>query len=173
MRQQATGRRVVPRLVLAGFGVSGCCMLAHMRAVFRWLTAALFVAVVVQVGLAGYGAFHAIHTADKASISKKTIENGFNAHAAVGTLIVVVMLVLLIVAAAGGLGKRNIQWSGGILALGILQFVLGLASTKVPALGFLHTVNALAIFTMTGLLAHRSWMKGRPAKAAPAASPTA
>lgn len=31
--------------------------------VFRWLAAVLFIAVVVQVGLAGYGAFHAVHAA--------------------------------------------------------------------------------------------------------------
>lgn len=148
-------------------------MLARMRAAFRWLTAVLFVAVLVQIGLAGYGAFHAVHAADKTSISKKTIENAFNAHVALGYLIVLAMLALLIVAAAGRLGKSNVQWSGGIVVLGILQAILGMASESVPAIGPLHTLNALAIFATTGLLAHRSWSKGRAATAALAGSSAA
>lgn len=128
-------------------------------------------AVLVQVGLAGYGAFHAVHAADKTAISKKTIENAFNAHVALGYLIVAAMLLLFIIAAVGRLGKSNVQWSGGIVVLGISQAILGIASESVPGLGPLHTLNALAIFATTGLLAHRSWTKGRPAPAAPAASP--
>jgi len=144
-----------------------------VKTAFRWLTAVLFVAVLVQVGLAGYGAFHAVHAADKTSISKKTIENAFNAHVAVGYLIVLAMLVLFVIAATGRLGRSNVQWSGGILILGIVQAVLGIASESVPAIGALHTLNALAIFATTGLLAHRSWAKGRSATRAPATSPAA
>jgi hypothetical protein len=136
-------------------------MLPCVRSVFRWLSAILFVAVVVQVGLAGYGAFDAIHSANNTSVSKKTIENGFNAHAALGTLIVLLMLILLIVAAVGQLGPAAIRRSAEILGLGIVQMVLGIVSTEVPALGFLHTVNALAITGATGLLAHRTWAAQR------------
>jgi heme A synthase len=67
--------------------------------------------------------------------------------------------VLLIVAAAGRLGKSNIRWSGGIVVLGIVQAILGMASESVPAIGPLHTLNALAIFAATGLLAHRAWAR--------------
>jgi small-conductance mechanosensitive channel len=129
------------------------------RAAFRSLAAVLFVAVVVQVGLAGYGAFHAVHAADHRSISKKTIDNAFNPHIALGYIIVIAMLVLLIVAVAGRLGKGMIALTAGILALGILQAVLGIASESTPAIGPLHTINALAIFTTSGLLAHRSWRR--------------
>lgn len=144
-----------------------------MRTAFRWLTSVLFVAVVVQVGFAGYAAFDAIHKAEKAPISKKTIEDGFNAHGAVGTLIVLAMLALLIVSLAGRLGESYLKWSGGIFLLGILQFILGAVSTSVPWLGFLHAVNALAIYAAVALLAHRVWTTGRATTAAPAATPTA
>lgn len=147
-------------------------MLPRVRSAFRWLTSVLFVAVVVQVGLSGYGAFQAIHKADNASVSKKTIEEGFNAHAALGTLIVLVMLILLIVALAGRLGPTYVKWSGAIVGLGILQLVLGVVSTSVPWLGFLHTVNALAIYAAAALLAHRAWTEHRVSEppAAPVAS---
>jgi hypothetical protein len=143
-------------------------MLALVRNAYRWLTSVLFVAVVVQVGLAGYGAFNAIHKAENASVSKKTIEDGFGAHAAVGTLIVLVMLLLLVVALAGRLGPAAVKWSGTLLVLGIVQMVLGVVSTSVPVLGFLHTVNALAIYAAAALLAHRTWTQHRASVGAPA-----
>jgi hypothetical protein len=143
-------------------------MLPGVRGVFRWLAAILFVVVVVQVGLAGYGAFDAIHSANNTSVSKKTIENGFNAHAALGSLIVLLMLIMLLVAAIGRLGPMPIRRSAEIFGLGILQMVLGIVSTEAPALGFLHTVNALAITGATGMLAHRTWTVQRVSAATPA-----
>lgn len=142
-----------------------------MRSAFRLLTSVLWLAVVVQVGLAGYGAFRAIHKADTTPISKKAIEDGFNAHAALGTLILVVMLALLIVAAAGRLGAIWVRFSAAILALGVLLMILGIASTSVSWLGFLHTVTALALFALSGLLAHRAWTQERVPASAPVTSP--
>jgi nicotinamide riboside transporter PnuC len=149
------------------------CIVPRMRTAFRSLTSVLFAAIVVQVGFAGYGAFDVIHKAEKAPLSQKTIEDSFNAHGAVGTLIVLVMLALLIVSLVGRLGESYLKWSGGIFLLGILQFILGVASTSVPWLGFLHAVNALAIYAAVALLAHRVWTKGRATTVAPAATPTA
>ncbi|HTB50035.1 MAG TPA: DUF6220 domain-containing protein [Solirubrobacteraceae bacterium] len=138
-----------------------------MRDVFRWLTSVLFVAIVVQVGLSGYGAFNAIHKAENASVSKKTIEDGFNAHAALGSVIVLVMILLLLVALLGQLGPASVKWSAALVLLGIVQLILGVVSTSVPALGFLHTVNALAIYAASALLAHRTWTEHRRSTAAP------
>jgi len=150
-------------------------MLPRMRSAFRWLTSVLFVAIVVQVGFAGYGAFDVIHKAEQASVSvpKKTIEDAFNAHSALGPIIVLLMLVLLIVSLAGRLGESHLKFSGGIFLLGILQFVLGVASTSVPWLGFLHAVNALAIYAAVALLAHRVWTEDRPSTATAATSASA
>lgn len=144
-----------------------------MRTAFRWLTSLLFAAIVVQVGLAGYGAFNAVHKAEKTSISQKTVENGFNAHIALGYVIVLIMLLLLIVAAAGRLGATSVRLSGVLLGLGILQAILGMISESVPAIGALHTINALAIYAVSGLLAHRTWTAQRARSAAAAAGPAA
>jgi hypothetical protein len=145
-----------------------------VRTTFRWLSAILFIVVVVQVAFAAFGAFDAVHRADKVAISKKTIENGFNVHGALGTLIVILMLLLLIVAAAGRLGPAMVRLSGGIFALGVIQFLLGVVSTSAPAVGLLHGLNALLIFSATGVLAHRMWAGGhagaRRAEAPPAAA---
>lgn len=148
-------------------------MLPRMGTAFRWLTSVLFAAIVAQIGFAGYSAFDVIHKAEKASLSKKTIEDSFNAHGALGPLIGLVMLALLIVSLAGHLGESHLKWSGGIFLLGVVQVILGVVSPSVPWLGFLHSVNALAIYAAVALLAHRVWTNGRPAAAAPATSPTA
>ena len=131
-----------------------------MRDAFRYLTSVLFVAIVVQVALAGYGAFNAVDKShDDGSISKHGVEHGFNAHAALGTIIVAAMLLLLLVAVIGRLGRPWLQFSGGLFALGILQIVFAGLGDAVAALGFLHAVNALAIYAVSALLAHRAWTR--------------
>ena len=145
-----------------------------MRAAFRWLTSILFVAIVVQVGMAAYGAFDAIHKADHHPATKKTIENGFDPHGIIGTLILVIMLVLLLVALAGRVGPVYVRLSAVLFGLGVLQLILGLVSTSAPAVGFLHGLNALAIFATSGLLAHRAaTAESAPEAAPPVAASTA
>jgi Family of unknown function (DUF6220) len=140
-----------------------------MRDAFKYLTSLLFVAVVVQVALAGYGAFNATSKADdNASVAGKTITDGFDAHAVLGTVIVGITIVLVLVALAGRLGSPWVQWAGGLVLLGILQMLLSWLGEAVPALGFLHAVNALVIYAAVAMLAHRAWVRRDAAPAAPA-----
>jgi hypothetical protein len=140
-----------------------------MRNVFKYLTSLLFLTVVAQVAFAGYGAFNAVDKADdKGSVSKHAVDHGFSAHAALGSIIVAVMLLLVIVAGAGRLGKPWLHWTGGIFALGIVQMLLAWLGNSVAALGFLHAVNALAIYAAVALLAHRAWTKLDAPRTAPA-----
>jgi hypothetical protein len=88
-------------------------MLANMSRLFRWLTSILFAAVVIQVGLAGYGAFDAIHKAKSDPVNKKALEDSFGAHGVFGYLVLLVMLFAFIVAASGGLGPAKNKWTGG------------------------------------------------------------
>jgi len=135
-----------------------------LRQAFKYLTSLLFLAIVVQVGFAGYGIFHAIDKADKdGTVTKKTIENGFDPHGVVGTVIVVVMLLLVLTALGGRLGPVYVKWAGGLFALGLLQMLFAYLGTKsAPVGGFLHGINALAIYAGAALLAHRAWTQ-RPA----------
>jgi hypothetical protein len=131
-----------------------------VRDAFRYLTSLLFVAVVVQVALAGLGAFDSFHKADDSgSVTKKAVEDAWSAHAVLGTAIAIVMLVLLLVALLGRLGAPWLPFAGGLFLLGILQIAFAALGSSVPALGFLHAVNALAIYALSGLLAHRAWTR--------------
>jgi hypothetical protein len=135
-----------------------------MREAFKYLTSLLFLAIVVQVGFAGYGAFNAIDKADKGgTVTKKTIENGFDPHGAIGMVVIVVLLLLVLTAAAGRVGPLYVKWTAGLLALGLLQWFFSYLGTKsAPVGGFLHGINALAIYAGAALLAHRAWTQ-RPA----------
>ena len=130
-----------------------------MKTAFKYLTSLLFVAVVVQVGFAGFGAFNAIDKADKGkTVTKKTIENGFDPHGVVGTVVLALMLLLVLSAAAGRLGPRYVKWTAGLLVLGLLQLLFAYLGTKsAPVGGFLHGINALVIYAGAALLAHRAW----------------
>jgi hypothetical protein len=138
-----------------------------VRDAFRYLSGLLFVAVVVQIALAGYGAFDTVHVAkDAGSVAKKTVDDGWNAHAILGSGIILVLLLLVLIAAIGRLGSRWLQESGGLFVLAILQMAFAALGRSVPALGFLHAITALAIFAGAGMLVRRSWTTRRTAPAA-------
>jgi hypothetical protein len=130
-----------------------------MRAAFKYLTSVLFVAIVVQVGFAGYGAFNAIDKADNGkTVTKKTIENGFDPHGVVGMIVIGVLVLLVLSAVAGKVGPTYVKASVGLLALGLLQWLFGYLGTKSAAVGgFLHGITALVIYAGAALLAHRAW----------------
>ena len=132
-----------------------------LRPIFNVLSSLLFAAVVIQVGMAGYGVFEALHKAKSGPVTKHTIESGFDPHGLVGTAVLGVMVLLVLVAAAGKLGQSWLKWSVGLLVLGVIQMILGGVSSSVPWLGFVHGVNALAIYAGAGLLTHRAWTRGK------------
>lgn len=132
-----------------------------LRPVFNVLSSLLFLAVVIQVGLAGYATFDAIHKAKSGPVTQHTIESGFDPHGLVGLVVLGVMVLLVLVAAAGKLGQTWLKWSVGLLVLGVIQMILGTAAKSLPALGFVHGINALAIYAGAALLAHRAWTRRR------------
>ena len=137
-----------------------------MRTVYRWWAAIVFLAVVVQVGFAGYGAFYVAHKVDKGVVNESKFEDGFGLHAGFGYLVVLGGLILLLLALAARVGKRRTLQSLGLFALLIIQVLLAWIGFGVPAVGFFHPINALAIFAFTGYLASTEM---RMAKAGPAA----
>jgi hypothetical protein len=133
------------------------------------------VAVVVQIGLAGFGAFD---TADKLSsdgstVDENSFEDSFGPHAALGSLIVISGLVLLLFS-FGTRDGRRMKRSGIIFGLLVLQLFLAWGGASAPWLaGVLHPINAFVILGVLGSTAYREW-KAEPAPEAevvPAAPP--
>lgn len=130
-----------------------------MRTTFRILASLTSLAVVVQVGFAGYGAFNAVDRADGAgSISKHSLANGFDPHGALGTIVIALMLLLLVVAL---LARHGYRVAGLLFALGVAQALLAWAASNAAWVGFLHGVNALAIAGIAGSLAGNEWREAR------------
>jgi hypothetical protein len=119
----------------------------------------LFAAIVVQVGLAGYGAFYA---ADKLGDEGSTIDedvfmDGFGLHIGVGYLVVLAGLVFLVIGLIAGIGRWRLGMHGILFGLLILQVLLAWTGGTVPAVGFFHPVNALVLFLLSGWVARSEW----------------
>jgi hypothetical protein len=138
-----------------------------VRFLFRVLTSVLFLAVVVQVALAGYGGFNALHKAKHAAVTKHTIEKGYDLHVALGSALLGIIVLLVLVAALGKLGDPWLKWSVGLLIAGVIQLLLGVWSSSVPWLGAVHGLVALGIYGGVAMLAHRSWTRHRTPAAQP------
>jgi hypothetical protein len=132
-----------------------------LTAVYRYWSALVALLVVVQIGLAGYGAFGVAHDVDDAgSVDEDGFEDVFGPHAGVGYLVVLSFLVLLILAFAARGGRQRVLWSAGLFGLGILQIILAWIGFGVPALGALHPINAMVIAAVSGIIVNRNWRRG-------------
>lgn len=132
-----------------------------MRTAFRIVATLTSLAVIVQVGFAGYGSFNAVDKADDAgSVTKHSLENGFDPHGVLGTVVVVLMLVLLVIALVA---RYRIRIAGLLLALGIVQMLLAWGADGAAWVGFFHGINALAIAGVAGSLAGSEWAAARVA----------
>jgi hypothetical protein len=136
----------------------------------------LFLAVVVQIAAAAYGAFY---TAQKLGdqkgsdehklISEKVFDHGFGFHIAFGYLIFLGAVVLLLLALAARRGKRGVLFALAVPVAVAVQIVLAWISEAHHAVGPLHGLNALVIFSLTGYMTGQAWRtRAAPTRTSPA-----
>ena len=137
-----------------------------LYAVWSWI---LFAAIVVQVGLAGYGAFYSASKLgdEGATIDEDVFFDGFIAHAIFGYIVILAALIFMIIGVVAGIGRWRLGMHGALFALLVLQMILAFIGFEVPVIGFFHPVNALLIFSLAGMVAWREW-RLRTAKPDPA-----
>ena len=138
--------------------------MSAFRTVYRFWISILAVAVLFQIAFAGYGAFYAAQklgdqkgSDEHKLISEKVFDHGFGFHIAFGYLIFLGALVLLLLALGARLGKRRILFALAVPVAVAVQIVLAWISESVHAVGILHGINALVIFSLTGYLAGQAW----------------
>ena len=151
-----------------------------LRTIYRYWLTLVWLAVVVQITFAAYGGFYA---ADKLGdqkgsdetkmISEKVYDHGFGLHNALGYLIFLGSVVLLLLALGARVGRRRILLSLAVVAAVALQIVLAWISEAVHGFGFLHGLNALVLFGLTGSMTGMAWRRHRAGEeaAAPASAP--
>jgi hypothetical protein len=137
-----------------------------MATLYRWWAALLFVAIIVQVGLAGVGAFRTVKAADAKPlkvVSHKAVDHYFSPHGALGTIIIGAALLLVVFGAIAKVGSGRLKLAGLLLGLTIVQLLLAALGGWKGALGFFHPINALFIFAVAGMIAHSEWRHRAPA----------
>jgi Family of unknown function (DUF6220) len=129
-----------------------------LRITYRFWLTVFVVAVVVQIGAAGYGAFNAAHdVSDTTPITNHQWDHGWNFHDGFGYLIFLVSIPLFLIAWGAKLGKRAVLLSLGVPLLVALQIVLAWGGESVPAIGILHPINAFLILGFVGSLTAKAW----------------
>ena len=127
--------------------------------VYRYWVALLVVAVLVQIGAAGYGAFYVAEKLDDegSSLGHDGFEHGFDFHGGFGYLIFYGTVVLFLLALAARLGRRLVLLSLAAVALVIVQILLAWGGTSTAVVGIFHPLNALLVLGLLGHLAWGSW----------------
>ncbi len=134
-----------------------------MAAVYKYLAGLVFLAVLLQIGFAGYGAFAVAKDTDGGTVNEDRFEDVFGIHAGFGYLVVLLGLILLVVAL---IARHRIKHTLILLGLLILQVILAWIGFEVPWIGFFHPINAMAIAGLTGFLAMTEFRGRTPAVAA-------
>jgi hypothetical protein len=132
-----------------------------LRTIYRYWTALLFLAVLVQIGASGYGAFNAASNVDPGPLKEDTFDDGFDFHNGFGYIIFLGSLILLLLALGGRLGKQRVLQAFAAPVLVAIQIVLAWAGKDHPVVGIFHPVNALLIAGLTGSLAFAAWRRVR------------
>jgi hypothetical protein len=149
-----------------------------LRTIYRYWITIIWLAVVVQIAAAAYGAFYA---ADKLGdqkgsdetkmISEKAFDHGFGFHTGFGYAIFLGAVLLLLIALAARLGKRRVLLALAVPVAVAVQIVLAWISEDVHGVGILHGLNALVIFGLTGAMTGAAWRQHKaPAAAEPSPS---
>jgi hypothetical protein len=132
----------------------------------------LTAAIVVQIGLAGYGAFYAANKLDDegSTIDDEVFMDGFGLHAGLGYLVILLGLVFMVIGLAIGIGKWRLGRHGLLFLLLFVQLWLAWIGFAVPfPIGFLHPINAFLILALSSWISWDEWQR-RKTVGAPAAA---
>jgi hypothetical protein len=145
-----------------------------VRTVYWIWSMVVLVMVVVQIGLAGYGAFFVANKLDEegSTIDDKVFEDGFQFHAALGYFVILAGLVLMIIGLIAGIGKWRLGKHGLLFLLLFVQLWLAWIGFEVPfPVGFLHPINAFLILGLISWIVYSEWLLWRVRKAPAVAAP--
>jgi hypothetical protein len=133
-----------------------------LRSLYIGWSALVFLLVLIQVGLAGYGAFAIARDVDDGrTVDEDRFEDLFGLHIGFGYIVVLSGLILLLIGLAAGIGRWRLGRHGLLALLLVLQVILAWIGGSTPELGFLHPLNALLIFSVSGWIAWSEWRRSR------------
>jgi hypothetical protein len=119
-----------------------------MKSAYRVIAALIALGVVVQAASVAYAAFSLSHAVDDgATLDKnsKIGDAGFIVHSLDGQVIIPLLAIALLVVSFRAGVPDGRRWAGFVFLAVAVQVALGLISHSVPALGWLHGINALVL----------------------------
>ena len=143
-----------------------------MRTLYWAWSLILFAAIIVQIGLAGYGAFYAANKLEDegSTIDEDVFSDGFGLHAGWGYLVILLGLIFMVIGIGAGIGKWRLGRHGLLFLLLFVQLWLAWIGFELPfPVGFLHPINAMVITGLCGWIAWDEWQLWRARKAGVAA----
>lgn len=136
-----------------------------MRSTYRVLAYLVAAEVVVQAAMIAYALFGLGKWIEGGGILNKTVMEdesssftgvtGFMIHGINGQMVIPLLALVLLVVSFFAKVPGAPKWAAAILALVVVQVLLGTLGHGAPLLGALHGVNALILFSVAVMAAHR------------------
>ena len=138
-----------------------------MKQVYRVLAFLIAAGVAIQAASIAYGMFGLIKWIEEGGTLDQSTEltpalggyTGFSWHATGGIFVISVISLLFLISSFFAKVPGGIRWALIVLGVTVLQVALGLFAHSVAGLGWLHGINALALFgtaMMAGLRVGRA-----------------
>jgi hypothetical protein len=125
-----------------------------MKQVYRVLAFLVAAGVAIQAASIAYAMFGLIKWVEGGGTLDQSTEltpalggyTGFSWHATAGIFILPVISLLLLISSFFAKVPGGVKWALIVLGVTVLQVALGLFAHSVAGLGWLHGINALALF---------------------------
>jgi hypothetical protein len=133
-----------------------------VQAVYRYYAWLIWIAVIVQIGLSGWGAFTVSEDTSDGTVDETAFDDAFSPHGALGFFLTVGGLLFILIALGARVGKRQVGIVAGLFGLLVLQMLLAGFGSEVPFIGIFHPSNAVVIAGYSWGIASTAW-KGESA----------
>jgi hypothetical protein len=121
-----------------------------MKAAYRVLAHLIALGVVIQATSVALGVFGLWHDVDNGTVVDKDYEGnaGFMIHGVVGMMLIPLLAIALLVVAFLVKVPDGVKWAALVFAAVAVQIVVAFVGFGVPAVGALHGLNALVVFSL-------------------------
>lgn len=149
-----------------------------MKSVYRVLAYLIALEVAIQAAAVVFGIFGLFKwvdgggTLDKAAFEEESLSFtgavGFTIHFMNGMMLIPLLALILLIISFFAKVPGGAKWAGFVLLAVVAQVFLGLFAHEYPALGILHGVNALILFSLAVMAGMRVRKESPAATSTPA-----
>jgi hypothetical protein len=143
-----------------------------MRSTYRVLAFVIAAEVLVQASAIAFGVFGLFkwiddgNTLDKAATADDSLSFpgvvGFAVHGINGQMVIPLLALILLIVSFFAKVPHGVRWAGAVLAVVVIQVLLGMFAHSIPSLGILHGLNALILFSVAVVTGRRASLTRTP-----------